>query len=55
LEAYLNGTGAAPTTVAITGAGNDGEGHAYFFAPGASINVQTFDGKTFYAVWSKIE
>jgi uncharacterized repeat protein (TIGR02543 family) len=55
LEAYLNGTGDKPTTTAIVGAGNDGEGHAYFLAPGASINVQTFDGKTFYAVWSKIE
>ena len=52
---YLNGTGAAPTTVAITGAGNDGEGHAYYIAAGASINVQTFDGVTFYAVWSKVE
>ena len=55
LVAYLNGTGAAPTTVAITGAGNDGEGHAYYIAAGASINVQTFDGVTFYAVWSKVE
>ena len=52
---YLNGTGAAPTTVAITGAGNDGEGHAYYIAAGASINVQIFDGVTFYAVWSKVE
>ena len=55
LVAYLNGTGDAPTTVAITGAGNDGEGHAYFFAPGASINTQTFNGVTFYAVWAKVE
>ncbi len=55
LVEYLNGTGAAPTTVAITGAGNDGEGHAYYIAAGASINVQTFDGVTFYAVWSKVE
>ena len=55
LVSYLNGTGDAPSTAAIAGAGNDGEGHAYFFAPGASINVQTFDGKTFYAVWAKVE
>lgn len=55
LVAYLNGTGDAPTTTAIVGAGNDGEGHAYFFAPNASINVQTFNGVTFYAVWSKVE
>ena len=52
---YLNGTGAAPTTVAITGAGNDGEGHAYYIAAGASIDVQTFDGMTFYAVWAEIK
>lgn len=55
LVAYLNGTGDKPTTTAIVGAGNDGEGHAYFLAPGASINVQTFDGKTFYAVWAEVK
>jgi len=55
LVAYLNGTGDAPTTTAIVGAGNDGSGHAYYFAAGASINVQIFDGVTFYAVWSKVE
>lgn len=55
LVAYLNGTGDAPTTTAIVGAGNDGAGHAYYIAAGASINVQTFDGVTFYAVWSKVE
>jgi uncharacterized repeat protein (TIGR02543 family) len=55
LVAYLNGTGDAPTTVAITGAGNDGEGHAYYIAAGASINVQTFDGVTFYAVWAEVK
>ena len=55
LVAYLNGTGDAPATTAIVGAGSDGEGHAYFFAPNASINVQTFNGVTFYAVWSKVE
>ncbi len=55
LVSYLNGTGDAPTTVAITGAGNDGSGNAYYIAAGASINVQTFDGVTFYAVWAKVE
>ena len=55
LVAYLNGTGDAPLTAAIAGAGNDGEGHAYYIAAGASINVQTFDGVTFYAVWAKVE
>ena len=55
LVAYLNGTGDAPTTVAITGAGNDGSGNAYFFEPGALINTQTFNGVTFYAVWAQIE
>ncbi|MBQ9603514.1 MAG: InlB B-repeat-containing protein [Paludibacteraceae bacterium] len=55
LVAYLNGTGDAPATTAIVGAGNDGSGNAYFFAPNASINVQTFDGVTFYAVWAEIK
>ena len=55
LVAYLNGTGDAPTTTAIVGAGNDGAGHAYYIAAGASINVQTFDGVTFYAVWAEIK
>ena len=54
LVTYLNG-GAQPTTTAIVGAGNDGEGHAYYIAAGASINVQIFNGKTFYAVWAKVE
>lgn len=54
LVTYLNG-GAQPTTTAIVGAGNDGSGNAYFFAPNASINVQTFDGVTFYAVWAEIK
>lgn len=52
---YLNGTGDAPTTTAIVGAGNDGSGNAYFFAPNASINVLTFNGATFYAVWAEIK
>jgi hypothetical protein len=55
LVSYLNGTGDAPTTTAIVGAGNDGSGNAYFIAAGASINVQTFDGVTFYAVWAEIK
>jgi uncharacterized repeat protein (TIGR02543 family) len=55
LEAYLAGTGDAPTTTAIVGAGNDGSGNAYFFAPNASINVLTFNGATFYAVWAEIK
>jgi uncharacterized repeat protein (TIGR02543 family) len=55
LVAYLNGTGDAPTTTAIVGAGNDGSGNAYFFAPNASINVLTFNGATFYAVWAEIK
>lgn len=54
LVTYLNG-GAQPTTTAIVGAGNDGSGNAYFIVAGASINVQTFDGVTFYAVWAQIE
>ena len=54
LVTYLEG-GAQPTTSEITGAGNDGSGNAYYFAPGASINTQTFNGVTFYAVWAKVE
>ena len=54
LVTYLNG-GAQPSTDDITGAGNDGSGNAYFFTPGASINTQTFNGVTFYAVWAKVE
>ena len=55
LVAYLAGTGDAPTTTAIVGAGNDGSGNAYFLSPGASINVQTFNDVTFYAVWAEIK
>ena len=54
LVTYMNG-GAQPNTAAITGAGNDGSGNAYFFAPGVSINTLTFNGVTFYAVWAKVE
>ena len=55
LVAYLAGTGDQPSTSAITTAGNDDLDKAYFFEAGASINVQTFDGVTFYAVWGKFE
>ena len=54
LVTYLNG-GAQPSTSDITTAGDDASGNAYFFAPGASINTQTFNGVTFYAVWAKVE
>ena len=54
LVTYLNG-GAQPNTSDITTAGDDASGNAYFFAPGASINTQTFNGVTFYAVWAKVE
>lgn len=54
LTTYLNG-GDQPSTSAITTAGNDGSGNAYYFEAGASINVQTFNGVTFYAVWAKVE
>jgi len=54
LVSYMEG-GAKPETAAISGAGNDGSGNAYFFEPGASINTQTFNGVTFYAVWAKVE
>ena len=54
LVTYLNG-GAQPSTSDITSAGDDASGNAYFFTPGASINTQTFNGVTFYAVWAKVE
>ena len=54
LVTYLNG-GAQPSTSDITTAGDDASGNAYFFEPGASINTQTFNGVTFYAVWAKVE
>ena len=55
LVAYLAGTGDLPETDDITDAGNDGSGNAYYFTAGASINVLTFNGYTFYAVWSQVE
>ena len=45
--AYMNGTGAAPTVSELTSAGT-----GYWFTPNADINVETYNGKTFYAVWA---
>ena len=47
VENYMNGTGVAPTTDELKTAGT-----GYWFAPDADINVETYDGKTFYAVWA---
>lgn len=47
VAAYMAGTGDAPTTEELSGAGSD-----YWFLPDADINVETFNGKTFYAVWA---
>ena len=55
VEDYLNGTGSQLTITQIISAGNDGSGHAYFLAPDVSIDVRDYEGKTFYAVWAKIE
>ena len=55
LVAYLNGTGSAPATRAITTAGVDGNSKNYYLAAGASLNTETYNGFTFYAVWAKIE
>lgn len=55
LVAYLNGTGSAPATSAITTAGVDGNSKNYYLAAGASLNTETYNGFTFYAVWAKIE
>ena len=44
---YMNGTGDAPTVSELESAGT-----GYWFAPNADINVYTYDGKTFYAVWA---
>ena len=48
-KAYMNGTGAKPDEATITGA------TGYFYAPGADIDVSAKDGKTYYAVWAKVE
>ncbi len=45
---YLSGTGSAPTVSELTNAGSD-----YWFLPDASINTETYNGKTFYAVWGE--
>ena len=55
LVAYMNGTGVRPEYSAIISAGDDDSDKAYFLAPNASINVEDFNGKTFYAVWATIE
>ena len=55
LVAYMNGTGARPEYSAIISAGNDDSDKVYFLEPNASINVEDFNGKTFYAVWATIE
>jgi hypothetical protein len=44
---YMNGTGDEPTVSDLTTAGT-----GYWFTPNADINVYTYDGKTFYAVWA---
>ena len=47
VAAYMDGTGDVPTKDDLTGAGE-----GYWFNPGANINVETYNGKTFYAVWA---
>lgn len=48
--AYMNGTGSAPSNSDLTGA------TGYFYEAGAAITLtDAMHGKTFYAVWSKIE
>ncbi len=44
---YMNGTGEAPSVSDLTTAGAE-----YWFLPDADINVETYNGKTFYAVWA---
>jgi uncharacterized repeat protein (TIGR02543 family) len=44
---YMNGTGEAPSVSDLTTAGAE-----YWFLPDADINTETYDGKTFYAVWA---
>ncbi len=52
---YLAGTGAKPTITEITSAGTDGDSKDYYFVAGESINVETYNGFTFYAVWAKMD
>ena len=44
--AYMNGTGDAPSVSELTSA------TGYWFLPDADINTETYNGKTFYAVWA---
>ena len=44
---YMNGTGEAPSVSDLTTAGAE-----YWFLPDADINTETYNGKTFYAVWA---
>ena len=44
---YMAGTGDAPTTDELRNAGAE-----YWFLPDADINTETYNGKTFYAVWA---
>lgn len=50
VEDYLAGERDALSISEITSAGT-----GYWFTPNADINVLTYNGKTFYAVWAKIE
>ena len=52
---YMGGTGEKPTVSEISEAGLDDEDIPYFLAPNISIDVRTYDGFTFYAVWAKAE
>lgn len=52
---YLNGTGSAPTDSEITSAGTDDGGLNYYFTPDVSIDIEDYNGFTFYAVWATIE
>ncbi len=47
VAAYMEGIGDAPTTDELRNAGS-----GYWFTPNADINVETYNGKTFYAVWA---
>lgn len=46
---YMSGTGSQPTDAEIIGA------TGYFLAPDTDIDLVAKDGKTYYAVWAKIE
>ena len=53
---YMDGTSSdKPTESDILSAGTDDGGLEYFFAPNASINIETYNGLTFYAVWALVE